>query len=222
MFNPLMTFAGPDGPVTMGAPMSLPAGFGTAPLTQEDLDDYRRRLQEKSPTPMDAMRFSDLSMRLSRRLCHKDKEIYDMSIRLLKESPPVSAESRAVAETVVKRVESKALAADPAQVTEQRAKKERIEGLRVRLVSDKTKHGVVLTETGFVVVDDRGRRFQVKLDGETTTCSFSRTELQLLCSVCGEDAPNRCSRCTFQPYCSPACQRSDWDAHKPKCKKPAS
>ena len=142
-----------------------------------------------------------------------------MSIRLLKESPPASAESRTMAETVIKRVESKALAADPAQVTEQRAKKERIEGLRVRLVSDKTKRGVVLTETGFVVVDDRGRRFQVKLDGETTTCSFSRTELNVLCSVCGEDAPNRCSRCTFQPYCSPACQRGDWAQHKPNCKK---
>ena len=32
----------------------------------------------------------------------------------------------------------------------------------------------------------------------------------------------RCSVCKVAPYCSPACQRADWKAHKPLCKPPSA
>lgn len=42
------------------------------------------------------------------------------------------------------------------------------------------------------------------------------------CAVCGEPGLSRCSRCGRAPYCSKACQKSDWEAgHKTACAAPA-
>ncbi|CAJ1404436.1 unnamed protein product [Effrenium voratum] len=38
------------------------------------------------------------------------------------------------------------------------------------------------------------------------------------CKVCRAPAVARCSRCQSAVYCSPDCQRSDWTAHKGRCK----
>ena len=39
------------------------------------------------------------------------------------------------------------------------------------------------------------------------------------CHGCGKQAENlkSCSVCAKANYCSADCQKSDWDAHKPKC-----
>ena len=207
------------GGVPVGMGVRAP-NWGKGPVNQTDLDDYRRYLGEMCASPMDAFRYSDLCGRVSALLNHKDKLAYDTAIRLLKSRPAPTGGARDAALATISEMEAKAQGANPSRVGKQRARMDNIAGLRVRLASDKTKRGVVVPDgLGLTIADEVGRRFQVKLDGETTTCSFSRTELNVLCSVCGEDAPNRCSRCTSQPYCSPACQRGDWAQHKPNCKK---
>ncbi|KAL8920105.1 MAG: hypothetical protein Q9208_006458 [Pyrenodesmia sp. 3 TL-2023] len=39
------------------------------------------------------------------------------------------------------------------------------------------------------------------------------------CKVCHltTPPPKKCARCHVTPYCSPTCQKADWDAHKPDC-----
>ena len=44
-------------------------------------------------------------------------------------------------------------------------------------------------------------------------------KLPRLCSFCGESSTlKRCSRCKKMFYCSPDCQRIQWESHKPFCK----
>ena len=40
------------------------------------------------------------------------------------------------------------------------------------------------------------------------------------CAVCGAEATTRCSGCFSVAYCRTECQKADWAAHKPSCKKP--
>ena len=40
------------------------------------------------------------------------------------------------------------------------------------------------------------------------------------CAVCGAEARTRCSGCFSVAYCRTECQKADWAAHKPSCKKP--
>ncbi|KAF8515636.1 hypothetical protein JB92DRAFT_3142781 [Gautieria morchelliformis] len=51
--------------------------------------------------------------------------------------------------------------------------------------------------------------------GEREMGSFNKNDG---CSVCGEPAKNKCSRCTAIRYCGPVCQKEDWKAHRPTCK----
>ena len=128
-----------------------------------------------------------------------------------------------MAEAVIKIIETRALASDPVKVSEQRSRKERITGLRVSLVSDKTKRGTVLPENGLLnIFDGGGKCFSVQIDDEPSSRSFSRTDLDLLCFYCQDEvASKRCSQCRYASYCSAECQRSDWKSHKATCKKPA-
>lgn len=42
--------------------------------------------------------------------------------------------------------------------------------------------------------------------------------LQMGCAVCKAPTSNKCAGCRHAYYCSSACQRSDWRAHKTECK----
>ncbi|KAJ7708151.1 hypothetical protein B0H17DRAFT_1124928 [Mycena rosella] len=37
------------------------------------------------------------------------------------------------------------------------------------------------------------------------------------CSVCGDPAKSKCSRCNVKRYCGAVCQKEDWKAHRPTC-----
>ncbi|KAJ7150502.1 hypothetical protein C8R43DRAFT_1005979 [Mycena crocata] len=37
------------------------------------------------------------------------------------------------------------------------------------------------------------------------------------CSVCGDPAKSKCSRCNVKRYCSAVCQKEDWKVHRPAC-----
>ncbi|KAF0288971.1 hypothetical protein FJT64_012688 [Amphibalanus amphitrite] len=53
--------------------------------------------------------------------------------------------------------------------------------------------------------------------GTAPTASHLSEQGLALCSVCGAVTAGYCSHCR-QPYCSAACQRMDWEAHKPRCR----
>jgi hypothetical protein len=202
-------------------PFTMDKSFGSGPLTQADLDDYRKRLGGKSPTPMDAMRFAELLMKLTDRLVDEDLQAYNNSIYVLKaQSGPLTAEKKVQAEAVIQRLETRALNADKSKVTASRMESNNIEGLRVRLVSDPSKRGMVVPHSsGGKFCDKMGQLFEVQIDGQGTVSSHRRTELQIICAKCNDkDGTNRCSRCRYQRYCSTTCQRADWADHKNKCK----
>lgn len=208
------------GGMSFGMPFIPSGDFGEGNLTQSDLDDYRRRLGEKSPSPQDAFRFADLQMRLSNKLSHKDSNAYQSAILLIKgkQGPPLSEDKKAILEATIKTLEAKALGADKTTIVEKRTEKENIDGVRVRLVNDATKRGVVVPEE-WKFHDIEGRVFKVKMDDGVTTATHSRTELQLICAKCNDkDGTSRCSRCLYQPYCGVVCQRKDWAHHKLNCK----
>ncbi|KAJ6632517.1 hypothetical protein B0H10DRAFT_1772243 [Mycena sp. CBHHK59/15] len=37
------------------------------------------------------------------------------------------------------------------------------------------------------------------------------------CSVCGDPAKQKCSRCSAIRYCDAVCQKEDWESHRPMC-----
>ncbi|KAJ6531444.1 hypothetical protein DFH09DRAFT_1326597 [Mycena vulgaris] len=37
------------------------------------------------------------------------------------------------------------------------------------------------------------------------------------CSMCGDPAKSKCSRCNVKRYCGAVCQKDDWKAHRPTC-----
>ena len=47
-----------------------------------------------------------------------------------------------------------------------------------------------------------------------------RNRTHKLCAVCRAPATAFCGRCKTTPYCSAACQRSQWPLHKPYCATP--
>ena len=53
-------------------------------FTQSDLDDYKRRLAENSPSPGDAFRYAALRLSLTSLLGAADKEKYDTAIMITK------------------------------------------------------------------------------------------------------------------------------------------
>eukprot|EP00026_Physarum_polycephalum_P000775 Phypoly_transcript_00776.p1 GENE.Phypoly_transcript_00776~~Phypoly_transcript_00776.p1 ORF type:complete len:1096 (+),score=143.53 Phypoly_transcript_00776:29-3289(+) len=56
---------------------------------------------------------------------------------------------------------------------------------------------------------------------ETTGPKKESTKPKKACVICGKSPAKKCSQCLAVSYCSAQCQKSDWKAHKPICKKVA-
>ena len=82
-------------------------------LTQADLDDYKKRLGEKSPTSSDAMMFAALSMKLSKRLPPSVLKRYNDAILKLKK---IKDDEVGTAASIIADIESKALNEDPKEI----------------------------------------------------------------------------------------------------------
>jgi hypothetical protein len=216
------------------APMSLPGGMMFAsgmggldiPLTHSDLDEYERRLGNNSPTPMDAIRFTDLAMRVAKALSHKDNDVYRESVFQLKKTPSTRSEDeKRKIRQIILNLRTKLLSNNIDKVEEKRRVREDIYGLRVRLVSDPSKRGVVPVRVKGEWSMNTGNciQFAVKFDNDSESSSTEKyvcTELQLLCVTCDDkDGKYRCSKCQREPYCSQECQEAAWATHKLSCRR---
>lgn len=129
---------------------------------------------------------------------------------------------------------AKALNGDLGEVQAKRRRKDDIEGLRVRLVSDASKRGTcaVHRQNGVFISlagMNRGYLYSVRFDGGGAVPNlnasvgagdneFFRDQLQLLCAACGvQDSKSKCGKCQREPYCSVDCQRAAWSKHKLVC-----
>ena len=87
-------------------------------LSQADFDDYKRRLGEKSPTPSDAMIFSKLSMKLSKKLPSPVMKKYNDAVLIFKKKKTNNdVDAIAAAASTIAEIESQALSEDPKVVT---------------------------------------------------------------------------------------------------------
>lgn len=178
-------------------------------LTQEDLDDYKRRMGRNSPTPQDAMRFAALQMALGKYLKGKDLEDYNKAIQ-----------NRDTA--TVEKLERKIIRRkDKPDHVDKRSNIQVPVGTRVRMKVD-GKEGVTCKNEDWVIVtpEDSGR-FTVQIaNEEEPRKDLKRNEFNVLCfnGSCRERGTNRCSKCLQAWYCSQDCQRAAWKTHKPKCK----
>jgi hypothetical protein len=218
-------------PAGMLGPMfALKDGFDAEPLTQSDLVDYEQRIGNKSPTMMDAMRFSILEMRVQKSLSHKDHSLYRQTILALKGTPrQLTEEEKQKGQEVLRTLRNKALSSDPEKVQVKRERKEDIYGMRVRLISDPSRRGLVpeRRENEWRYGNGaEGVLFNVHFDGEAApekdniAKMFRRIDLQLLCARCDKDGKFCCSRCQRERYCSSECQKVSWQVHKLSCRKP--
>ena len=214
------------GDVQFGAPLVPPANVGCGALTASDLAEYKRRLGERSPTPMDAMRFADLSMRVQSSLRDTDWNAYNACVQKLKQQQPNNNsrddEEEAALRQKIAVLERKILtrgAAGRAKIEKRREKKAFLSRVRVRSTGKKGEVGWKIQNSA--TADDAGD-FDFKInfdDGSTDDKWYTREEVVQLCLVCDEDAGNRCSRCEKAYYCGRVCQRSDWPSHKRNCNK---
>ena len=202
--------------IRFGQPMAVPAGmFGGGTLTRADLEDYKRRLGENSPTPLDALQFGRVSMMVSKALNDKDLKQYQDLIVTLKQNPDNPAELQ----SKMAKLEEKALSCSDHRKEKIGNQRERdAKGGRVRVNASGRKGstgwrlatGAAETSSFQVTFDD---------DGPSDDTFYSLDDLTMLCRACDENASNKCSNCKQVWYCGRDCQKSDWKTHKKNCKK---
>ena len=194
-------------------------------LTQTDLDDYKRRIGEKSPTANDAMMFAALSMKLSKKLIPSVMTKYNDAILRFKK---ITDDDGTAASTIAE-IESQALSEDPKVVTKMAdaITKQNLfhnHGQRVRL-REGHRCGTVYRppNTYLLVAGTSGAELDIQFDdipeGETT--QVHECDLQLLCSGvgCNKHGHLMCAKCKQRMFCSVDCQKADWEGHKKMCKK---
>jgi hypothetical protein len=218
-----------NNPIRISHVFNAASMMSNDPLTASDLDDFERRIGNRSPTPQDAIRFSDLSIRLTRVLSHSDIDKYRSAVEVLRKPklPKIEQDS---AKAIIRQCRDKALSAsvdDQSKLKKQRERQEDIRGLRVRLVADPSQRGMIpFRKPGeYVLADMKGIRFAVHFDGESkpSEAQYYRSDLRLLCAACDtNDGKYRCSKCQREPYCSSECQRAAWREHKLCCGKTKS
>lgn len=194
--------------------VAVPAGMlGGGTLTRADLEDYKRRLCENSPTPLDALQFARLSMTLSKALKDKDLKKYKDLIVSLKQNPDNPAELQ----SKMAKLEEKALSCSNRRKEKIGNQRERdAQGGRVRVNASGRKGS-----TGCRLSMRETSSFQVTFDddGPSDNTFYSLDDLTMLCRACDENASNKCSNCKQVWYCGRECQKSDWKTHKKNCKK---
>jgi hypothetical protein len=200
-----------------GAPMFLNSdSFDIKTMTQADFDEYRQRLGERSPTPMDAFRFMQLGTAVDKCMGDGDKKKYEDAIFVVKGKEPGD---KAKAAETIRKIEQKALGRTQAD-------KERIESRHDRRHAKlpKGKKRVQVIESG-----KKGNIFSFNRVGakENTRVSIdfddgsknehTMADIVMLCEVCDANPGRKCTKCEAAYYCDRECQRKDWKEHKKIC-----
>lgn len=212
----------PNNGMMAGRPIVLPSNFGEGRVTKEDLEDFYRRHQEKSPTPMDAMRYGELHRKIRNNLDDSSADKYVALVEQKKKFEKNGGSWTARDQEAMDALENKALSCDDAKAAKIETKRffkskhKSIIGLRVR-VKETGKLGTVnWSRSSNANFSDEHTTCMVDLD-EGGTVSLPRKDLAVLCSLCEKNAESRCSRCLGVWYCSRECQRTDWKSHKKQC-----
>jgi hypothetical protein len=177
-------------------------------LTKEDLLDYKSRLGKNSPSPIDAIRFGQLSMTLSKYLKQADVREYNDAI-LKRDYMTVDKYER----KILKRTEK-------SNHVDRRSDVEIPLGTRVRIKAD-GKKGVLAKRNGWIVrVGSEESKFCIRIDNEESLREkVGRSEFTVLCGnqMCDNEGTKRCNRCLTMWYCSKDCQKANWRTHKSIC-----
>ena len=162
-------------------------------LTQEDLNDYKRRLGRNSPTPQDAFRFAALQMALQKYLKGSDLEAYNNAIS----NRDMDAVNR-LERKIIRRK-------DKPDHVDKRSNSKLDFGARVRMKAD-GKDGVICqNEDWQIMLSTDESLFTIQIEGEDETRKdVKRSEFNVLCfnASCNERGTNRCSKCLQAWYCS--------------------
>jgi len=203
-----------------GTPFFAGDSFDLQRMTQADFDDYRRRLGENSPSPMDAFRFSQLSMAIDKFLSGRDREKYKDAIMVCKGKAPGNKKS---AKELIRKIEEKTLRCSKEDIESIKSKNERREDnlprgkKRVR-VKDSGKKGKIIS---FYNVGGKGTTgLSIDFDDGNTSDKYTLADVVILCDTCDERPGVKfCSRCKAANYCGIDCQRKAWKQHKKVCGK---
>ena len=218
----------------MAGPEAMDGPFTEPELTERVLEEFRLQEGAPCPTPMHAIRYSQLCMALEGHLKPGDMQAYKDAIRL-KKKQGASAQEIETADTVIRIIEATILGASPHSKEKvkkwRQAKGNSASGLRrlatgtpVRLAADASRRGMIATGWTFQHSSDLEPEVCVRFDGDDHTTNVRRDEVVTLCAAgCGGDAPSqRCSRCGSTFYCSKSCQGSHWKVHRSSCQGPAT
>ena len=194
---------------------AMPFGFNLTPiesLEQDDLDEYKRRMFENSPTPMDAFRFSALSMSIDKCLSARDKERYHDAIGIIKGK---KSGDKNQAQQTIRDIEQKALSrteSEKDRIEKRREKKEaKLKGRHKRVqVLETGRKGTITSYR--LVGSTKDAEITIDFDDEEDNSheeeNYSMNDVIVLCEVCDEKEGKRCGRCKKSYFCGKECQVS--------------